>query len=146
MNHRYQFNLWMLFLLTTISAVLFSFGCRPKPATNVTSDQLNATPEYQFALTTEPQRALFLTEKGWTGGGGDPVYVPGIGYRARLHGRMIVLTSPAQQLIDEKAGPPDRKGQRKILVEADVHLEATSSHGNSIYSVIIDDLVSAQWR
>ncbi len=128
------------------SVALLSIGCRPKPNVDADAEHPNATPELQFALTAQPQRAVFLTEQGWTGAGGDPVYVAGVGYRARLHGRMIVLTSPAQQLIEEKAGQRHRKGLKTILVEADVHLEATSSHGHSIYSVVIDELHDAQWR
>jgi len=130
------------YLVLSLSAALLCLSCSREDATDLEAEPPNATPEYQFVLTTEPQRAVFLTQKGWTGGGGDPVYVPGQGWRARLHGRRIVLKSPAQRLIDERAGSPDRKGQQKILVEADVHLEATGT----LYSVVIDELLRAEWR
>lgn len=128
-----------LFLLC--SAALLCSGCGSEKTGKSGSNGPMPFPEFHFAQTTGPQRAVFLTQQGWTGGGGDPVLIPPFKATVRVNGRRVVLKSAAQELIAKNLGPRTSK-HGEIRVVARVHLEARGS----VYSVVIDELLRAEWN
>jgi hypothetical protein len=106
----------------------------------------------RFERTTESQDAVFLTES-WTGGGGDPVQTKLGGRPVKVDGLPVLLLFDAQQLIRSRLGkqPPECE-QGAILVEAQLHLERTSvttsareGDTRTVYSAVIDNLISSEW-
>ena len=113
------------------------------------------TPEgewrFEFKPIEKPQHVLFLTQ-GWEGGGGDPVLVgPKTTTTVQYNGLPVYVGSEAKKQIRIGLGP-QRNSTGRVLVEAKVHLEPTSADVStnppsvrSIYSVVIDELIHAEW-
>jgi hypothetical protein len=136
-------------LLLVILTVLM-FGCGSDKTDDPEPKRDEPRP-FAFQLTEELQFALFLTQP-WTGGGGDPVLLSATATSAlHVKGLPVYIQHDTQQTIRNALGP-QRNEDGRILVEAKVHLELASAtistnppSQRSIYSVVIDELIHAEW-
>jgi hypothetical protein len=111
---------------------------------------------FRLELTEASQQAVFMTSPGWTGIAGFPVFIerdPRGDRPMRNNDLPLFLLSPAEAVIRQKAGAQPLQPYSKVIrVEARIHLErstaAVSSNPpstNSVYSVVIDELIDAKW-
>lgn len=136
-------------VLLRSGAVLFP-SCGADPPDN--QDTVRPTPEpaFEFAHTAGPQHAVFVTQH-WSGGGGDPVLLGRLTRTAHIDGRPVYLTSAAQEQVRQNLGP-QANSTGAVLVEARIHLDRKSvsvstdpPSNRSVYSVVIDELLRAEW-
>ena len=114
---------------------------------------------------SEPSTCRFEAKEGsqhvrffsipWVGGGGHPVLLPpNFHQTVHLDGIPILLRQDAKSIIYKKAGPqPKENRDGMVIVEAVVHLELTNvtitsnpPSQTTIYKVVIDEMIEANWR
>jgi hypothetical protein len=110
---------------------------------------------YRFEPVAGTQEVVFMTVPT-VGGGADPVYASQDTHpkRAlRYKGLPVCVFSDEQQMIQGRLGPqpPENRDLRRV-VHAKVHLvpaNATQSTNppskRSVYKVVIEELIDAQW-
>ncbi len=89
----------------------------------------------KFALTTQPQDAVFLTTLGWTGGMGQPVLDPATDTIKRFRDIPIFVDGArVEELARSQLPETWRSGRLRILISANIRLVQRRERNFSIRS------------
>jgi hypothetical protein len=100
----------------------------------------------EFALTTKPQGAVFLTTLGWTGGMGQPVLDPATDTIKRFRDIPIFVDGARVEELARSQLPESWSGRLRILISANIRLVQRTERNFSVRSAAKETFWEAELK